>query len=236
MKRGDTLTIFLDIDGVISTVAGTTLDPSRNFDARCIEYLSHLIDVLDDYGIGCRVVVSSDWRKRIKLGELAMALVDEGGASIASALVGATPSLDARTMDLRGYEITNWMESNGVSDLGTILILDDNLIIHPQLRERWVRTDHYEGFTYRHYKRAMDLLANGNMNRSDFIFGSQSGAMQRDHERWRNLGCPIDQDMHTALALRHESALGTAFGEQMDITMAWSRTQHAAHQGTLTSA
>ena len=92
---------------------------------------------------GCKVVISSTWRRIFTLEEIVGMLVDRGlQKTYVSNFIGMTPILDQQagplfTAPVRGNEIQAWMESHGVKQNQVCILDDDADMVH--LSHRLVR-------------------------------------------------------------------------------------------------
>ncbi len=150
--------IFLDVDGVLNSVAFWTspryIRGRHAIDAEAVVLLNRLTD-----RTGARLVVSSTWRKR---GARAMrqTLRDVG---ITAPMLGITPDLSHRergplwVATERGTEIQAWLDTTRRQVNRFVILDDDNDMAH--LADRLVRTDYHVGLTAADIERAEALLA-----------------------------------------------------------------------------
>lgn len=162
--------VYLDFDGVISTIPDTTAD-SRQPDAplvlqrspgviadaasilnpACVANVDRLCLTLD-----AAVVVSSSWRRAFSLDELRAILK---GAGLVAEVIGVTP-MHGHRRSHRGTEIAADMDARGLG-WRDVVILDDDDDMEP-LVHRLVRTEMFgdnEGFNDEALRRALALFA-----------------------------------------------------------------------------
>lgn len=162
--------VYLDFDGVISTipdVTATTHQPDTPMvlardegvvakaaalmNPACIANVDMLCLMLD-----AEVVVSSSWRRAFDLDELRAILK---AAGLRADVVGVTP-MHGRRRSHRGAEIAEDMAARGVG-WRDVVILDDDDDMDPNAH-RLVRTEMFgddEGFNDEAFERAVDLFA-----------------------------------------------------------------------------
>ena len=138
----DTINIvFLDVDGVLNSIAflkaNPDLHPDDHIDPLNVKRLNDLTDAT-----GAKIVVSSTWRLPfLWINDLAglKALLARHG--VTGDIIGMTPSLNPHQP--RGKEIQQWMDDSGL-DIGNIVILDDD----SDMAHLWnllVKTDLFNG-------------------------------------------------------------------------------------------
>jgi len=160
--------IFLDIDGVLNSVAfarRTTFTgwPDGHIDPEAVKHLNHLIAET-----GAKVVISSTWRKMLNHEELAGVLARHG---FVGEVIGETPDfykLESWERPVpaarygrfeRGDEIQAWLDEHG-QDVETFVIFDDDADMR-HLNNWLVQTSHETGLQAEHVERALTLLKDG---------------------------------------------------------------------------
>ena len=148
--------IFLDIDGVLNSVAfwntryvrgGSQIDPEA------VAYLNELTDKT-----GANLVISSAWRHR-GIREMRRILREN---KVRAPVVGLTPNREYRARGPlyispgRGAEIAAWLKASRRTVDRFVILDDDNDM--GDLMHRLVRTDYQIGLTPTDTARAYDLL------------------------------------------------------------------------------
>jgi len=143
--------IFLDVDGVMnSEVYHRTLNTKkkgwRRFDPEAVKMIMKLVEEFN-----AKIVISSLWRFVAKK-ELVIELK-------ASGLVNflhpdwKTPIIEPGH---RGKEIKMWLDEH--PDIKDFVILDDDSDVLDEHKNRFVKTDYYDGMQAEHYYKAMEIL------------------------------------------------------------------------------
>lgn len=164
--------IFLDFDGVLNSVRSVTADQKcvnalrvkhdrlaghgivSGFDPVAVKLMWQLIVKTDSY-----VVVSSAWRKAISIADIRDIFHSEFGwpsSETEERIIGVT---GRRDNGHRGSEIQDWIDNHtvGIANFKYIII-DDSYDFHDHQYKRFIQTDPYEGFLYRDYEKAMNLM------------------------------------------------------------------------------
>ena len=116
--------LFLDVDGVLNRVGTCERSPHGTYGVE-MEKVKMLRDIVA--ATGCKIVVSSTWRK---YDDLMAYLREQIGGGVSSQIIGETPVLDRRTASgihvakVRGDEIQAWLDEN--PEVKRIVILDDD--------------------------------------------------------------------------------------------------------------
>lgn len=152
--------LFLDVDGVLNSArwcrekppgGGIGIDPSA---AR------HLQRIIDE--TGCKLVLSSTWRKDYSIAVMRSKLIAAGMRDPVP-LIGYTPDLDEparpgcviNLAPTRGREVQQWIDTNGFS--GPYVCLDDEvhdfLPAHPL-----VQTTFHNGLMREHADACIAIL------------------------------------------------------------------------------
>ena len=150
--------IFLDIDGVLWTVAGDQLAQKnkirhpdhRELDPTRVILLENLINYYPDL----RVVVSSTWRLGRSIPELQKIL----GPVIGPRIIGKTISMrakDNRSVQ-RGREIQHWLD-NTTEKVTDYIILDDDADMQG-VAAHWFKCNAYDGMSFLTYARINEYL------------------------------------------------------------------------------
>lgn len=138
--------LFLDVDGVLNASGKTT----QRFHGRlgiCPDMMARLLRILRE--TGCKVVLSSTWRKHPEHIEH---LRENWGTLGNDRLAGMTPVLDEQsgaclwTAKSRWTEIAAWLAQN--PEVKHFVILDDDGDM-AHLLPHLVQTDNFEGLTDR---------------------------------------------------------------------------------------
>ena len=138
--------LFLDVDGVLNA-SGKTTQRFHGLLGICPDMMARLLRILRE--TGCKVVLSSTWRKHP---EHVKHLRENWGALGDERMMGMTPVLDAQsgawlwTAQSRGTEIAAWLSQN--PDVKHFVILDDDGDM-AHLLPHLVQTDTFEGLTDR---------------------------------------------------------------------------------------
>ena len=140
-SAGSASVLFLDVDGVLNRCG----ESNQGLESDKVALLKEIIDAT-----GCRVVLSSTWRKHEHLMERITIMFESFG----SRLLGVTPILDSKTSGAwgspiwiapcRGKEITQWIRENGTPERFVILDDDDDML---DLLPKTVLTDSFTGLT-----------------------------------------------------------------------------------------
>jgi len=145
--------LFLDIDGVMNTSAFALANHSGLiFRTESVISLNRILTES-----GCRVVISSSWRRepRINLGAI---FETQGVAKFRACLAGITPDLSNEECCNRGDEIEAWLSKERFT--GRLAILDDDPIMGPF--DLWhCRTDESKGLTTEVANRVIAMLVYG---------------------------------------------------------------------------
>jgi hypothetical protein len=144
--------IFLDFDGVLNSLASSlTIGCCDKFDRVCVGLVDRLSTQAD-----ADVVISSSWRIGADLEYLRGKLWTSGGKALADRVVGKTPRLASE----RGSEIAMWLADHR-PDANFVIIDDDSDMLDSQ-KSRFVHTAYAEGFTFKNYLQALEILAPDN--------------------------------------------------------------------------
>ena len=145
--------IFLDIDGVLNSWAWTDKEGEREsfpgwnkVDPEACARLNRIVEAT-----GAKVVISSTWRKALRLSEIRGVLA-KCGAKVD--VIGATPVL----WKPRGLEIQSWLD--GPDDVEAFVILDDDADME-HLVGKLVQTSCATGLMDEHVDRAIAVLNGG---------------------------------------------------------------------------
>ncbi|SFM96894.1 HAD domain-containing protein [Methylobacterium pseudosasicola] len=143
--------LFLDVDGVLNCKRTFTErgEPLWRVDADKVGLLNEVAK-----RTGCRVVVSSTWRKGKDRGpEGCRAILRARGVRVPFARVWRTPnSRDG----IRGGEIAEWLLRHGSPSYA---IVDDDSDMLPEQMPRFVKTTFEQGLTREHADRLIALLS-----------------------------------------------------------------------------
>lgn len=115
--------LFLDFDGVMNSHSGYVM---RNYEGEAleeeyllfeehIEVLNWLMNEVPD----TKIIISSTWRKYLKLKEMRDKMVEKG-FQYPDAVIGVTPIGKSR-----GLDIKDWLENNKDNDIESFIIVDD---------------------------------------------------------------------------------------------------------------
>lgn len=137
--------VFLDIDGVITTIHSEVNEEGIIFDDSCILWLNKLFKKAN-----FQVVISSTWRETYNLSELQKIL-----NQLKVEIIATTPILGDR-----GFEITSYLQKNPCHNYIVIddniedikYYVDENYIVH-------VKDGFYKnGFMEEHFIEAVSIL------------------------------------------------------------------------------
>lgn len=139
--------LFLDIDGVLNSqpvIANAYRGPDEDLrrlshlDEGMVENLDLLVELT-----GCKIVVSSTWRRAMPLNRIREYLNKKGLRM--GCIIGQTPTHNNNS-SCRGDEIQEWLD--GHPEVETFAIVDDNADMG-HLADRLVRTmwDHWKNYT-----------------------------------------------------------------------------------------
>lgn len=147
-----TKVLFLDIDGVLNSIRTCEackgfphgFDPKNMamFDQTAIALIRRLCDET-----GASICLSSSWR--------IIHSVHECANGLDLPIFDRTPSLDGK----RGKEIKAWLDSH--PGVATYAIVDDDSDMLVEQRRYFVKTDIYEGLTFRNYRELKSILNDG---------------------------------------------------------------------------
>ena len=146
------LTLFLDVDGVLNRVG----HHPKGLESDKVEQLRWVVSAT-----GCRLVISSTWRKTEHQRQRLMAMAEEIGAEI----IGWTPVLEQKGATLwqaapRWQEIAAWLKEH--PEVTNYVILDDERLCAPlAMAGRVVQTDSYTGLTAAKAREVVALLSYG---------------------------------------------------------------------------
>lgn len=117
--------IFLDIDGVLNSVAWlkTLPEPPRIDEMIDREAVRRLNRLLDETG-GAKIVVSSTWRLGKSVQNL-QEILEKFGCT--GTVIGKAPYLGKR----RGYEIQHWLSEQAEQPERFVILDDDSDMEHP---------------------------------------------------------------------------------------------------------
>ncbi len=152
--KEDLKVIFLDIDGVLNSVAYDRVRTSTesNIDVSRLPLLKRIVDTT-----GAQIVLSSTWREHW---EQAEAFCDDIGRELQATFQKAGLSILDKTpvMDSRQREIMAWIEAH--PQLQTFAILDDVFGGWGELEAHLVRTNSRigRGLEERHVDAAIEIL------------------------------------------------------------------------------
>jgi hypothetical protein len=153
--------IFLDIDGVLNSVAWIgggcvrgSIPPTFAEDAlveelldpSCVARLRQIVEVT-----GAKIVLSSSWRHWMSLEELAKLLGFHGFTD--APIVGVTPDLPGP----RGAQVQAWLERNASRETAFVCIDDDGDFYESQ---PLIRTDPEVGLSDRNATACIHVLTN----------------------------------------------------------------------------
>jgi hypothetical protein len=145
--------IFLDFDGVLNSDAYYTKSEKArtigDVDPRAISCLNDLVS-----RSGAKVVISSNWRRNMSLGELREVLVKKGFKH-PNKVVAKTPDLGDDAV--RGYEILAFLKRKGALK-SPFVVLDDTDDMDG-VEDAFVRTAPREGLQASHVEKALLILS-----------------------------------------------------------------------------
>ena len=150
--------IFLDIDGVLNSSkfldgVGNVSLGSAYFDRKAVKVLNKIVDLT-----GAVIVISSSWRRIFSLSTLKRFLKESG---FKGKVIGKTP---AKSHDIRGLEIKEWLDRPENESIVSFAILDDDSNGIENLRDHFVQTDWETGLQSEHAELAVRMLMNGSQN------------------------------------------------------------------------
>lgn len=139
--------LFLDIDGVLNSVRTSMafggypmeLTHLEAFDQVAIKLLQRLCD-----SAGIQIVLSSAWRLHFPFKNVGQAL--ELPIIDRTAYLGTT----------RGVEINDWLVRH--PEVETWAIIDDDNDMLPDQQTRFVRTDGFEGMSWKDFSKLCEIL------------------------------------------------------------------------------
>lgn len=145
MKKTDKY-LFLDIDGVMNSVADNDLD--GDICERNILLLKQIVDRTN-----CTIIISSAWRKMPnRYNNMCRKL-----CSCGIEVYDKTPSIYEGN---RGDEIKLWLKSNNIEPVEelTFAVLDDEKV--PDMGNHLVKTDFMYGLQQEHVNKVVEILNN----------------------------------------------------------------------------
>jgi hypothetical protein len=147
-----TTVLFLDIDGVLNSMRsceaykgfphGFDAKNMAMFDHTAIALIRRLCNETD-----ASIVLSSSWR--------ILHSVHECANGLDLPIFDRTPSLGTK----RGQEIKAWLDAH--PGVATYAIVDDDSDMLTEQRRYFVKTDIYEGLTFRNYRELVGILKGG---------------------------------------------------------------------------
>ncbi|GJE26269.1 HAD domain-containing protein [Methylobacterium organophilum] len=148
--------LFLDIEGVLnSRECWVRLrDQRHKIDREKVGLLNEVVRIT-----GCRLVISSTWRKGIGQGQGGCRhILRDYGLKARFRRDWRTPefSTDDPTAPVRGTEIADWLSRNGSPPYA---IVDDDSDMLPEQMPRFVQTSFEHGLTRTHADRLIALLS-----------------------------------------------------------------------------
>lgn len=150
-KRRPIRVVFLDVDGVLNSVAysksGRRRGPkhARNIDRLAVAHLNTIVDATNAV-----VVISSVWRLLHSLPKLRSYLRQRG---FRGRIIGRTEEFPS---DTRGAEIAEWLRICG-RPVQSYVALDDDGEFEP-IQHRLVQTSYKRGLLARHVRLAIAML------------------------------------------------------------------------------
>lgn len=138
--------LFLDIDGVMNSVADNDLD--GDICERNILLLKQIVDKTN-----CTIIISSAWRKMTnRYNNMCHKLCSYG-----IEVYDKTPSIYEGN---RGDEIKSWLKSNNIEPIEelTFAVLDDDKV--PDMENHLVKTDYMYGLQQEHVDKVIEILNN----------------------------------------------------------------------------
>lgn len=155
--------LFLDIDGVLNSMedfveSKVFKDTTVNFGLSVIsrQKLAMLQHIVEE--TGCKIVVSSSWRKMYSLDEIHQNFCRRGWTLSRDIIIDRTPDLRS---GFRGHEIVKWMEkynSEGLEEITSFAILDDDSDFQEELRHVFVHTKGVIGMTFHDMEKTISIL------------------------------------------------------------------------------
>ncbi len=151
--------LFLDFDGVLNNAQwrherAESGNGNDIFEQVVPEHVARLNAIVER--TGCKIVVSSSWRKVYSVDELRCILVEAG---FVGEVIDHTPALMPHKFSApsvpRGREVQRWLDEH--LDVKSFVGLDDDAD-YAHLAHRLVRTDDYYGLLDEHVERAVALL------------------------------------------------------------------------------
>jgi hypothetical protein len=136
--------IFLDIDGVITSARIGWF----TYDMYAVNYINWLCEQ-----INAKVVISSTWRKSYEkefFAEHFKYLHDDWRTKV-------LPRIKMSESVPRGAEIKEWMDRH--PDVDDYLILDDDSDMLDSQKDRFVKTDTYNGLMFEHIIKIRDIFS-----------------------------------------------------------------------------
>lgn len=146
--------VFLDIDGVLCTtkshVANDGVGLMQHLDVTSVKLLSVLLK--QTYA---KLVLSSTWREFHKEKISMTAILQNSGMSDVPWHQNWKTPITFR--GCRGEEIQQWLKDNGAPGCSYVIIDDNSDFLDDQL-PYFVQTEFDDGFTYKHYLKALEIL------------------------------------------------------------------------------
>ncbi len=161
--------IFLDIDGVLTTISESmdtdnllywkdnswakNLNVHYPFNEDCVKILN---DILKE--TGAEIILSSDWRKHRTLEQLDIIFKNNG---VIKSPIDITPNYRNNYSNFeyaRSVEIVHYIVENTI-DINNIVVLDDlnlEMLFPPKFRTRFIKT--YDGLLGEYKSKILDLL------------------------------------------------------------------------------
>ena len=140
--------LFLDIDGVLNSIATRPQDPSGLsawLDPRNVCHLAEIVRVANP-----DIVVTSSWRLSNELGDLASQLAKAG---CKANVIAATPFLDSHR---RAIEIQAWLDEADPRPEKFAILEDEQEMEH--LAPFLVKTSKLHGLALEHVEKVLALL------------------------------------------------------------------------------
>ena len=159
--------LFLDVDGVLNCVEDWIEEDvlGHPFNKGCNQInrtkLALLQRVVNE--TGCKIVLSSTWRKFFELPVFHAMLKDRGFVSEADVFIGKTPEKFSNSV--RGVEIRMWLENH--PEVTTYAIVDDDNDMLEVQTPYFVRTDNSRGMSYKDAVAIIAILNGGKERESD---------------------------------------------------------------------
>lgn len=147
--------VFLDFDGVLNRETDAIDEEAELWTAAWLE--SDLVERLARLvaSTGAKVVVSSSWRQRRSLAELADMLAERGYPGGVHDVTARLPRSDEGEQHVRAAEIAAWLTAH--PEVASWIILDDERDLGP-LAHRHVWTDPSVGLSEQNLAEARALL------------------------------------------------------------------------------